>query len=202
MGDNAAAAGCAASDDLRIVRPVDSFNTLDSNGSPAHVAHALRRLETALARNPDFGHVTRCSTTVTTSGIACTTVEGDHRIDTDLPAALGGSATAASPSALLRAALGSCLAIGYRLRAARLGVPIGAIRVVVETDSAIAGMLLADARARPGFSEIRCHVEIESDADEADVRRVVAAADQLSPVLDALAADSVQRSLTIVGGGT
>jgi len=63
-------------------------------------------------------------------------------------------------------------------------------------------MLLADAGARPGFSEIRCDVEIESDADEADVRRVVAAADQLSPVLDALAADSVQRSLTIVGGGT
>jgi uncharacterized OsmC-like protein len=163
------------------------------------IGEALARLESALERKPGFGLGTSHSTTENAAGLRCRTAEGHHQIATDLPVALGGSADAPSPSTLLRAALGSCLAMGYRLRAARHGVELGAIRVVVETDSALAGMLLPYSTAPPGFLEIRYHVEIESSAPAARVARLAAEADRLSPVLDALRANRVSPSLSIIG---
>ncbi len=74
--------------------------------------------------------------------------------------------------------------MGYVMRAARHGVELTAITVTVETDSEIAGMLLCDAEPPAGFRDVRCHVEIESPADENQVRRILDEADQLSPVLD------------------
>jgi uncharacterized OsmC-like protein len=163
------------------------------------IGEALARLESALERKPGFGHATTRSTTDNAGGTGCVTAEGHHQILTDLPAALGGSASAPTPSTLLRAALGSCLAMSYRLRAARHGVELGAIRVCVETDSALAGMLLPGSTAPPGFLEIRYHVEIESSAPAARVEQITTEADRLSPVLDALRANRVCSSLSIVG---
>ena len=60
--------------------------------------------------------------------------------------ALGGDGSAPSPSVLVRAALGSCMAMTYRLRAARAGVELTSVRVTVETDSELAGMLLSTRR--------------------------------------------------------
>ena len=103
---------------------------------------------------------------------------------------------------LLRAALGSCLAMGYQLRAARRDVELTAIRVMVETDSEIAGMLLCDGTAPPGFTEIRYHVEVESSASSAKVEKIIEEGDQLSPMLDALGrANPMRRSISVRRGG-
>ncbi len=83
-----------------------------------------------------------------------------------------------------RAALGSCLVMGYRLHAARLGVELGSIRVEVEADTDDAGMLFFDSDARPGYSEVRYHVDIESPAADELVRKVLDEADTLSPYRD------------------
>jgi hypothetical protein len=92
--------------------------------------------------------------------------------------------------------------MGYRLRAARQGIPIGSIRVEVETDSAIAGMLDPMSDAPPGFIELRYRVEIDSPAPAADIERLIDEGDRLSPVLDVVArANRVHRSLSITGGG-
>lgn len=149
-----------------------------------HIAQQLERLEEALAQRPGFGRSTATSTTTLVDGLRCVTHEGEHVIETDLVAALGGGDAGPSPSALLRAAIGTCLAMGYRLRAARRRVPIDSIRVVVETDSAVAGMLDLDAGVPPGFLGIRYRVEIDSSAAADEIERVVAEADRLSPVLD------------------
>lgn len=164
----------------------------------ATVGQALARLEAAIERKPGFGHATQRSTTISPQGLRCRSTEGEHRIDSDLPRALGGTAMAPSPSALVRAALGSCLAMGYRLRAARHEVALGAIRVTVETDSVLAGMLLPDSAAPPGFAEVRYHVEIETEAPAALIDGLVAEADRLSPVLDALRANALRPSLSII----
>ena len=52
----------------------------------------------------------------------------------------------------------------YQLRAAEHGVELTSVRVTVETDSELRGMLQCDAAAPPGFTEIRYHVEVESPA--------------------------------------
>jgi uncharacterized OsmC-like protein len=169
----------------------------------ARIRVGLARLESAVAGRPGFGRSSQSSTTTLVDGLRCRTEEHDWTVDTDLPAALGGDSTAPTPSVLLRAALGSCLAMSYRLRAARHGVQFDSIRVVVETDSAIAGMLATDAVDPAGFAQIRARVEIVSDAPPETVVAIVDEADRLSPVLDTLSRVNVAtRSLSVMASSS
>ncbi len=148
------------------------------------IATAIDRLETALTRKPGFGVGTSTSVTTLTSGLRCTTEDGPWHTDADLLDRIGGEGSAPAPSVLMRAALGSCMAMSYRLRAAKHGVPLTSVRVTVETESAVAGMLLTDTSEPAGFRSVRFHVEIDSPAANEDVMRVIDEGDQLSPVLD------------------
>ncbi len=150
------------------------------------LGRALFRLERAIQRKPGFGRSTSVSRTTLVDGLRCESTEGDHVVGTDLGPALGGHDTGPNPSALLRAALGSCLTMGYRLRAARHGVPINGIRVEVETDSELDGMLDPDSPSPPGFIDIRYRVVIDSPAPADVVDRLMDEADRLSPLLDAV----------------
>lgn len=162
------------------------------------IATAVERLEQAVMRRPGFGVTTHHAVTTSLDGLRCATREGAWTTLTDLPGALGGGGSAPTPGALVRAALGSCMAMSYRLRAARHAVELRAVRVTVEADAAIAGMLLGDADAPPGFSEVRYHVEVESDAPPDVVRRVLDEGDRLSPLLDVLTrATAVRRTTSI-----
>ena len=119
-------------------------------------------------------------------------------IASDLRPAIGGDGSAPTPTTLLSAALGACLAMCYQLRAAEHGVELSSVRVTVETDSDLRGMLQSDAAVPPGFTEVRYRVELESPARTSDVERIVDLADRLSPVLDALTrANRVRRTLSI-----
>lgn len=162
------------------------------------IAAAIERLETVLERREGFGIGTNTAVTTLTGGLACATDEGHWHHETDLAAAMGGTGGAPSPGVLLRAAFGSCMAMSYRLRAARHGVEVTSIRVTVETDSELAGMLLVDADPPPGYTAIRYHVEVESPSPEADVLAVLDEGDQLSPVLDALVrTNAVSRTTSV-----
>jgi uncharacterized OsmC-like protein len=162
------------------------------------IAAALERLHGALANRPGFGHSSSTSVSTLGAGLRCSTCERTHEIRSDLVPALGGEGSAPTPSALLRAALGACLAIGYRLHASELGVELTSVRVTVESDSELRGMLEPDGCAPPGFTALRYHVEIESPAPADDVERVVELADRLSPVLDAITnPQSLKRTVSI-----
>ena len=162
------------------------------------IATAIERLEAAVDRRSDFGAGTSRSVTTSTDGLRCTTQEGPWSTDTDLPRALGGSGSAATPSVLLRAALGSCMAMSYRLRAAKHGVELTSIRITVEADSELSGMLSCDAPAPAGFTEIRYDVEIESPATPDEVNRVIDEGDRLSPLLDVFTRANTMRRTTSI----
>jgi uncharacterized OsmC-like protein len=167
---------------------------------PQHrIAEALGRLDAVLVKRPAFGVDTERSVSTVTNGLRCTSEEGPWRFETDLPDTMGGEGSGPSPGVLGRAALGSCLAMGYQMRAARLGVPVGSVRVEIEADYDVAGMLSPKANARPGYSEVRYHVHIESDAAEADIIRVLDEADGLSPYRDVFGAVTpLLRTVSIV----
>ena len=136
--------------------------------------------------------------TTLVDGLRCSTEAGEWTIASDLRPALGGEGSAPTPTTLLSAALGACLAMCYQLRAAEHGVELTSVRVTVETDSDVRGMLHCDAAAPPGFAEIRYRVEIESPARPSDVERIVDLADRLSPVLDTLTrTNQARRTLSI-----
>ena len=162
------------------------------------IAAALQRLNGTLARRPDFGHHTGSSVTTLGAGLRCETEVDGWTIASDLRPAFGGEGSAPTPTVLLSSALGACLAMGYQLRAAEHGIELTSVRVTVETDSEVGGMLRCDAPAPPGFTEIRYRVEVESPARRSDLERIVDLADRLSPVLDALTrANRVQRTVSI-----
>lgn len=159
----------------------------DATTGPSPIRTGIDRLETAVARRPGFGVGTSHSVTTLHDGLRCSSEEGPWTIEADLGAALGGTASAPTPGVLVRAALGSCMAMTYRLRAERHGVELTSCRVSVEADSELAGMLSVDAAAPPGYTEVRYHVEVESPDDAERVRSILDEGDQLSPLLDVFA---------------
>jgi uncharacterized OsmC-like protein len=162
------------------------------------IGMAIERLEAAVMRRPGFGVGTNRSVTTLHDGLHCSTDEGSWSIEADLSPGLGGSGSAPTPGVLLRAALGSCMAMTYRLRAARRGVELTSVRVTVEADSELAGMLFCESSAPPGYSEVRYHVEVESDEDPERVLAILDEGDRLSPLLDVFSrAHSIRRTTDI-----
>lgn len=162
------------------------------------IAAAVERLDDLVAHRPGFGTGTASATSELTNGLACRTTEAAWVTMTDLPRAFGGGATAPTPSALIRAALGSCMVMSYRLRAARHGVAFDSVRITVETDSELSGLLACDAGPPPGFTGVRYHVEVESPSASEDIERVIDEGDRLSPVLDVFTrATAAERTLSI-----
>ncbi len=173
----------------------------DTAGGGADIGAALERLTKVVEARPAFGLDTAQSVTTVVDGLQCVSEEGSWRLETDLPDSMGGTETAPTPGVLGRAALGSCMAMGYVMRAAVLGVPVTSLRVEVEADFDIQGMLVLDAEAPPGYTEIRVHVEIESSAAEADIRQVLDEGARLDPYLDVFSrAQSVKIRETIHAG--
>jgi uncharacterized OsmC-like protein len=170
----------------------------ERSGHGQRIAAALQRLNGTLARRPGYGQHTGSSVTTLVGGLRCSTEVAGWTIVSDLQPAFGGERSAPTPTVLLSSALGACLAMGYQLRAAEHGIELTSVRVTVETDSDVGGMLRCDAPAPPGFTEIRYRVELESPASTSDLERIVDLADRLSPVLDALTrANRVQRTVSI-----
>ncbi|MDH5356570.1 MAG: OsmC family protein [Gammaproteobacteria bacterium] len=149
----------------------------------AELKKSFIRVSSALKKKPALGQDTYVSTTRVNDQLCCEIQEGKWRFRADMPKEAGGQESASTPGALGRAALGSCLAIGYMLWASRLDVPVISLEVEVHADSDDAGLFGA-ADIEPGYSEIRYRVNIESPAPEADVVKLLNEGDKHSPWLD------------------
>jgi len=164
----------------------------------SRIREAMGRVISVVERRPETGQDTNQSTTTLVSGLACVSEEGGWRLDSDLSETMGGQGSAPTPGVYGRAALGGCLAMGYKLRAETLGIEVTSVKIDIDADSDMAGMLFLESASPPGYSEVRYHVQIESPAPEADVRRVVDEGDALSPYLDVFSrAHEMKRTLTI-----
>ena len=103
-----------------------------------------------------------CATAVIENGLVCRIQSPDGKsVQTDMPAAVGGTATANSPGWLSRAAIASCDATLLAMRAARQGVQLDSIKVKVDAMSDGRGMFL-DQGISPASSEVRIHFDIRA----------------------------------------
>ncbi len=146
---------------------------------------AIQRTKKALALKPALGIGTGISKVRITNGLACEIQEGNWKMNADMPGGAGGDGTAPTPGVYGRAALGSCLAIGYMMKAAELEIPISSLEVVVEADfddGAIFGTAASDVP--PGYLEIRYTINIESNAPEETIMQLLDDGDARSPYLD------------------
>ncbi len=165
----------------------------------------VERIKTAFERNgraielrPAVGQKTAIMKTRVIAGLHVETEEGRWKLACDASDKSGGTGAAPDPGFVVRAALGNCLAMGYVIWAAHLGVPIEDVEVEMHADFDARGQHAVEG-IPPGYSEIRYNVRIQSSAPEADVQRVVDMADNASMVGDVFRrAHTLVRELTVV----
>jgi uncharacterized OsmC-like protein len=135
-------------------------------------------------------------------GLECELTEGPWTMTIAMGEKSGGTGAGPGPGVLGRGALGTCLALGYGMWAARLGVAIDSLTVDVEADFDSRGELGISDEVPPGYTQVRYTVTVASQAPEADVRRVLDTADRHSPYRDVFArAHDVRREVRIVPSG-
>jgi len=163
------------------------------------IKSAFERISKTLAQKPSFGKGTGISRAVVTSGLSCRVTEGDYEFVADMPQQAGGNAAGPTPGVYGRAALGSCLAIGYMMRAAVMNVPITSLEVEIQADYDD-GVLFGTVKDLPaGYLEVRYTVTVDSEAPQSEVMRVLDEADRHSPYLDVFSrAQSCKREVRIL----
>jgi uncharacterized OsmC-like protein len=140
------------------------------------------RKRRAILRRPAFARSSGQARVRLRDDLCCDVEEGAFRTRIDQSADGGGAGSAPHPAQMMRASLVACLAMGYKQWGARLEVAIDAVDVEVMCETDVRGQL-GIAQVPIGWQRIIVDVCITSAAPEAEVRRVVATADRLSPLL-------------------
>lgn len=169
---------------------------------PQTIKEAFERNRKAVELRPSLGQSTALTKVRVHNGTTCEIESGSKKLVCDIGKTEGGNDAGPGPGILERAALGSCLAMGYSQRAAVLGIPVDKIEVDVESEFDARGMLYIDDRP-PGFEALRYKVYIESPASEEEIMRIIDDTDQHSPVLDDFKRPiPVEREVEIISSQT
>lgn len=151
----------------------------------------------ALQLRPALGKKTAVSKIRIDEGLTCRIEEGRWKLTADLSESAGGSGAGPDPGVLGRAALGSCLAMGYVIWAAVREVPITGVEVEVQADFDVSAQY-GLGEEPPGYTEVRCRVSIESPAAEEKVMAIVEEAEANSSYLDVFGrAQKIVRTVDI-----
>lgn len=152
-----------------------------------YIREALERATRTVTLRPKRGQRTYTNTARVQHGTRCVVSEGTDQMIIDVPRALGGAGEGPSPSTVLRASFTSCIAIGIKQSAARENLGIDAIEVRLETDVDARGQLGLADEVTPGFLEIRLQIDIESNANPAEIDDIIAKSLRYSPLLEVFA---------------
>jgi uncharacterized OsmC-like protein len=148
---------------------------------------AIERNVKAAALRPTIAQSTAITRVRLRDGLACDVEEGPWRLVAGMAPKLGGTNEGPTPGVFGRAALGSCLAVGYAMWAARLGIVIDSLDIEIHADYDARGELGLDDEVRPGYSQIRYIVHVTSPASEAEILQWLDTADKYSSWRDNLA---------------
>ncbi|MGY1433542.1 OsmC family protein [Streptomyces reniochalinae] len=111
-----------------------------------------------------------------------------YTLESDEPAALLGSDTAASPAEYVLQALAGCYAVTFATHAANRGIELSSLRLDMEADFDLQGFLGLDEKTRPGAQEIRVTVHAESpNTSRGGLLELTAFVQEHSPIRDILA---------------
>ena len=152
--------------------------------SPEQIKRSLVRAMNTVRTRPSIGQRTYTSHATITNGLECQVTEKDHYFAVDVPKSMGGNDTAASPAAYLRAAMSSCIAMGIKMWAARMDVPMTRVDVWFEMDVDARGQLGACAGVAPGFDRLRLAIDAASTSPQNAVEEVIETSLEHSPLMD------------------
>jgi len=153
--------------------------------STTRIRDALENLSMLIAEQPEKARAKNVPATARVlEGLRCEVIgPNGETVHTDMPLAVGGSASAPAPGWLLRASLASCTATVIAMRAAKLGVSLTTLEVTVESASDNRGMLGLDDKISAGLSPITSRVKIGArDLAADDLRELAEWGDHHSPI--------------------
>ncbi len=162
---------------------------------------AMERNVKAVTLRPTMAKGTAVTKVKLGPGLACEVEDGSWRFQVGMHEKYGGSNAGPNPGVVGRAALGSCLAIGYAMWAARLEVPFDALEVEVQADYDVRGELGVADDVSPGYSEVRYTVTVETSAPEDQVARWLETAERTSSWRDVFARAVPVRGETKIKAG-
>jgi len=111
---------------------------------------------------------------------------GGERIVTDMPGGVGGRAEEPSAGWLFRAAIASCVASTIGMEAAREGVTLASLEVVVDSESDDRGILGMDESVPAGPLSSRIRIRAQADGVEQErLRELLERGAGRCPVYDA-----------------
>jgi uncharacterized OsmC-like protein len=131
-------------------------------------------------------------------GLTCDIEEGKWKLTADMNPKWGGNDAGPNPGIFGRGALGSCLAMGYMMWAAKLGIDIKVLEVEIHADYDTRGMCgIGDATA--GYKGVKYVVNISSDSPEDEVIKFLDKADMHSSYLDVFSRSiELQREVKLI----
>ena len=120
-------------------------------------------------------------------------VEGDH------PKELLGTDKGPSSVEVLLAALGHCIASGWAIYGASMGIQIESLKIEAEGDIDLQGMLglPEPGRVQPGYQNIRVTHYVKSKAPKDKLEQLMHMAEDLSPTRYSLRAVNYSSKLVI-----
>jgi uncharacterized OsmC-like protein len=154
--------------------------------SSSTIKEALERNIKVVTARPAVGQGTAATKVTLHPGLACDVEDGPWKFSVGMTEKYGGLNNGPNPGVYGRAALGSCLAIGYGMWSARLDLAVRSITVEVRARYDVRGELGVDASVRPGYADMVYVVTVDTDASDADVHRMLDLADRHSSWLDDL----------------
>ncbi len=151
--------------------------------SMQRVRDAFDRMQHVFAKRPAVAQASATMRARIIDGLQCEAREGDWLLSLDMPVEAGGTNAGATPGVHGRAALASCLAIGYSIELARAGIQARSVEVELQVDYDNRGMLGMD-NIRPGYLDVRHTLYLETDAPLDAVQPALERAQRNSPYLD------------------
>lgn len=151
----------------------------------AKIRESLTKLAETLSKNPEKARVKNIpATALLEHGLRCrVTGPGGEIIHTDMPAGMGGDASAPNPAWFMRAALASCNATRIAMQAAEQGINLTNLEVSVSSETDSRGLLGLDENVSAAMRPLHVQVKISAaDASAEDLKKLVEWACSHSPV--------------------
>jgi uncharacterized OsmC-like protein len=130
-------------------------------------------LKSRYAHEPDAALITLAATGTLGDGVSCSVQTGRAIVEAGLHRASGGDGSLLCSGDMLLEALVACAGVTLRAVATSLGISVSAGRVRAEGDLDFRGTLGVDREAPVGFTAIRVSFELDTEADEEQLAKLL-----------------------------
>lgn len=155
--------------------------------SQASVKEALTKTIAGIQDNPGSSKVVFRAQTRWVEDTRCeATIREFPSFAIDEPPELGGQDGAPNPVELVLAALGTCQEIMYAAYASVMDIQLDGVKVNARGYLDLKGLFGLDAEVPAGFQRILFETELDSPADDKQLRKLVETVEGHCPVLDIL----------------